>query len=62
MDNARFLGMCGLTAAALGTASGTLGTAFPRVGFVLSGTASALMLVANAVLVFRRPKTLAPPV
>ena len=54
MTNARILGVCGLAAAALGTLSGTVGAAFPRAGFILSGAASALMLVANAVLVFRR--------
>jgi hypothetical protein len=52
--NTRILGVCGLTAAALGTLGGTLGAWSPRAGNALLGLANAVMLGANLMLVFRR--------
>lgn len=52
--NTRILGACGLTAAILGTIGSAIGAGWPRVGFVITGAANAVMLGANLVLVFRR--------
>lgn len=52
-SNTRILGLCGLTAAIIETASGPLGVWMPRLGFILHGVASAVMLGANLVLIFR---------
>lgn len=53
-SNQRILGACGLTAAMLGTAAGAVGSVWPRVGMVMSGAASAVMLLANLCLLLRR--------
>jgi hypothetical protein len=54
MSNQQILGVCGLLAAIIGTASGVVGAKRPRVGHIMSGAASAIMLFANLVLIFRR--------
>lgn len=53
-SNTRILGACGLAAAILGTSGGWLGGLMPRTGLVLVGTANAVMLAANLVLLLRR--------
>lgn len=54
--NTRILGVCGLTAAVLGTLGSAVGAQWPRVGFVITGAANLTMLAANVVLIVRRDK------
>lgn len=56
VSNTRILGVCGLVSAMLGTLAGPVGATWPCVGFVVQGVASAVMLGANLVLIFRRER------
>lgn len=55
LTNGQILGICGLTAAILGTAVVPLvGMFSPRWGFIVGSIPSGLMLIANLVLIIRK--------